>query len=224
MRLPWDNNFTLNRPDGLIKPPDEHIPLFVEEPDSCGQEESRKLSGEELQHKYTVCKERKGRYGRCRNTLEESGEKQISLTDPDAKRMKAGGGFCAGCHVQAAVDADSHMTAGFRVTGSPADHGRITGVATDVEKDCGVALPETVADKGYECPENHADTLASGIIPNVIRRDGGCTEQVEFDRMENTVTDEQKASTGPGEGLTKKSVFLKNILSTGSVNRVKFAF
>lgn len=194
-----DNNFTLNKLDDRIKRLDEHIALYMEELDSYDQEEGRKLSREELQHKLNVCKERKDRYETYRNIIEESNEKQISLTDPDAKLMKANEGFCVGYNVQTAVDADSHMIAGFQVTNNPTDHGLITSVATDVKKDYGVDILETTADKGYECLEDHAEALASGIIPNVIQRDGGCTEQVEFEYMENTITDEQKASTNPGD-------------------------
>ena len=54
---------------------------------------------------------------------------------------------------------------------------------------------ETTADKGYESPEDHAEALASGIVPNVIQRDGGDTEQVQFNYNEAPITEEQKAST-----------------------------
>ncbi len=111
--------------------------------------------------------------------------------------MKANEGFCVGYNVQTAVDAESHMIAGFQVTNNPTDHGQITSVASEVKADYDVPVLETTADKGYECPEDHADALANGIIPNVIQRDGGCKEQVQFDYNEATITDEQKASTKP---------------------------
>lgn len=66
-----------------------------------------------------------------------------------------------------------------------------------VKADYGVDVLESTADKGYECPEDHADALTNGIVPNVIQRDGGCTEQVLFDYNEAIITDEQKASTKP---------------------------
>ncbi|RHO66604.1 hypothetical protein DW083_18860 [Parabacteroides sp. AF48-14] len=88
----------------------------MEELDVFGREEERKLSKDELQHKLEACKER---YEEYRNTLEESGEKQISLTDPDARLMKSNEGFCVGYNVQTAVDADSHMIAGFQITNNP---------------------------------------------------------------------------------------------------------
>ena len=192
-----DNNFTLSKLDDRIKRLDEHISIYMEELDAYDHEEGRKLSKDEIQRKLDVCKERKERYEGYRNQLEESGESQISLTDTDSRLMKANEGFCVGYNVQTAVDAESHMIAGFQVTNNPTDHGQITSVASEVKADYDVPVLETTADKGYECPEDHADALANGIIPNVIQRDGGCTEQVQFDYNEATITDEQKASTKP---------------------------
>lgn len=192
-----DNNFTLNKLDDRIRRLDEHISLYMEELDAFDREEERKLSKDELQHKLEVCKERKERYEGYRNRLEESGEKQISLTDPDARLMKSNEGFCVGYNVQTAVDADSHMIAGFQITNNPTDHGQLTNVATEVKNNYDVEILETTADKGYECPEDHAEALASGIIPNVIQRDGSCREVVEFEYLASEITDEQKSSNKP---------------------------
>ena len=192
-----DNNFTLSKLDDRIKRLDEHISLYMEALDEYDNAESRKLSKEELQHKLDVCQERKQRYEGYRDRLEESGERQLSLTDPDAKLMKANEGFCVGYNVQTAVDAGSHMIAGYKVTNSPTDHGQITSVASEVKTDYEVPILETTADKGYESPEDHAEALANGIVPNVIQRNSGCTEQVQYEYKEAEITDEQKASTNP---------------------------
>ena len=192
-----DNNLTLSKLDDRIKRLDEHISIYMEELEAYDHEEGRRLSKDELQRKLGVCMERKERYEGYRDTLEKSGESQISLTDPDSRLMKANEGFCVGYNVQTAVDAESHMIAGFQVTNSPTDHGQLTSVASEVKADYGVDVLESTADKGYECPEDHADALANGIVPNVIQRDGSCTEQVQFDYNEATITDEQKSSTNP---------------------------
>lgn len=192
-----DNNFTLSKLDDRIRRLDEHISIYMDELDAYDHEEGRKLSKEELQRKLDVCKERKERYEDYRNMLERSGESQLSLTDPDSRLMKANEGFCVGYNVQTAVDAESHMIAGFQVTNHPTDHGQLTNVASEVKADYGVDVLESTADKGYESPEDHADALANGIIPNVIQRDGSSTEPVQFDYNEADITDEQKASTKP---------------------------
>jgi transposase len=172
-------------------------PLYMEELDAYDREEGRKLSRDGLQQKLNTCKERRKRYGDYRDSLESAGESQISLTDSDSRLMKQNEGFCAGYNVQTAVDAESPMTAGFQVTNNPTDHGQITAIASEVKKDYDVDILEITADKGYECPEDHADALACGIVPNVIQRDGSYTEEVTFDYKDADITDEQKAGFRP---------------------------
>ena len=192
-----DRNFTLNKLDDRIARLDQNIDRYLRELDEYDAEEGRKLSKEELEHKLEECKERKQRYESYREQLEQTGEKQISLTDPDAKLMKANEGFCVGYNTQVAVDAESHMIAGFDVTNCPTDHGQLTKLSNEVKQDYEVDVLETTADKGYVCPEDHANALASGIVPNVIQYDSGNTENVCFDYHEAEITDEQKASARP---------------------------
>lgn len=192
-----DNNFTLNKLDDRIRRLDEHIALYMEGLDAFDREENRKLSKEELQHKLNLCKDRKERYENYRDMLEKSDEKQISLTDPDSRLMKGNEGFCVCYNVQTAVDAESHMIATCQVTNRPTDHGQLTSVASEVKNDYGVDILEATADKGYESSEDHAEALLNGIVPNVIQRDGGCTETVEFEYRDSVVTDDQKSSTRP---------------------------
>lgn len=192
-----DNNFTLNKLDDRIRRLDEHIALYMEGLDAFDREENRKLSKEELQHKLNLCKDRKERYENYREMLEKSDEKQLSLTDPDSRLMKGNEGFCVCYNVQTAVDAESHMIATCQVTNRPTDHGQLTSVASEVKNDYGVDILEATADKGYESSEDHAEALLNGIVPNVIQRDGGCTEPVEFEYRDAVVSDEQKSSTRP---------------------------
>jgi transposase len=204
-----DRNFTLNKLDDRIARLDQNIDRYLRELDEYDAEEGRKLSKEELEHKLAECRERKERYEGYREQLEQSGEKQMSLTDPDSRLMKANEGFCVGYNPQVAVDAESHMIAGFEMTNSPTDHGHITQLSSEIKQEYEVPVLEATADKGYECPEDHANALASGIVPNVIQRDGGCTEEVKFDYHEAEITDEQKASTKPDD--------LKTCLEAGVV-------
>jgi transposase len=192
-----DRNFTLNKLDDRIKRLDEHITLYMEELEAMDAEESRKLSRDELQHKLEVCQERKSRYEGYRETLESSNESQISLTDPDARLMKTDEGFAVGYNVQTAVDANSHLIAGYKVTNNSTDHGLITSVAKEVKDDFDVETLETTQDKGYESPIDHVNALAEGIIPNTIQRNGKTTETVEFEYKESTITEEQINSTKP---------------------------
>ena len=193
-----DRNFTLNKLDDRIKRLDAHIAEYLSELDAMDKEDSsRVLSREDLEHKLEVAKERKEKYEGYRSQIEESGEKQISLTDPDARLMKQNEGFGVCFNTQVAVDAGSHMIAGFKVTNNATDHGQITELATNVKEDFGCDILETTADKGYEEPDDMADALASGVVPNVILSEGGNTKNVYFPYNEADITDEQRASRKP---------------------------
>ena len=193
-----DRNFTLNKLDDRIKRLDAHIAEYLSELDEMDKEDSdRVLSREELEHKLEVAKQRKEKYEGYRSQIEESGEKQISLTDPDARLMKQNEGFGVCFNTQVAVDAGSHMIAGFKVTNNATDHGQITELATNVKEDFGCDILETTADKGYEEPDDMADALASGVVPNVILSEGGNTKNVYFPYNEADITDEQRASRKP---------------------------
>ena len=193
-----DRNFTLNKLDDRIKRLDAHIAEYLSELDAMDKEDSsRVLSREDLEHKLEVAKERKEKYEGYRSQIEESGEKQISLTDPDARLMKQNEGFGVCFNTQVAVDAESHLIAGFKVTNNATDHGQITELATNVKEDFGCDILETTADKGYEEPEDMADALASGVVPNVILSEGGNTKNVYFPYNEADITDEQRASRKP---------------------------
>ena len=161
------------------------------------EDSDRVLSREELEHKLEVAKQRKEKYEGYRSQIEKSGEKQISLTDPDARLMKQNEGFGVCFNTQVAVDAGSHLIAGFKVTNNATDHGQITELATNVKEDFGSDILETTADKGYEEPQDMADALSKGVVPNVIPCEGGNTKTIEFPYKEAEVSDEQRASKKP---------------------------
>ena len=194
-----DNNFTLSKLDDRIKRLNEHISLYLEELDAYDESDDRKLSKDELSRKLEVCQNRKELYEGYREQLQSSGERQISLTDGDARLMKANEGFCVGYNVQTAVDSENHMIVGYKVTNRPTDHGQLTDIASEGKESLNMAVIEATADKGYEDPSDHADALASGVIPNVIQRDGGSSEPIEFDYNETEITDDMINSTDPDD-------------------------
>lgn len=192
-----DNNFTLSKLDDRIKRLNEHISLYLEELDAYDDVDDRKLSKDELSRKLEVCQNRKELYEGYREKLQSTGQRQLSLTDGDARLMKANEGFCVGYNVQTAVDSENHMIVGYKVTNRPTDHGLLTDIASEVKEDLNMATIEATADKGYEDPSDHADALASGVIPNVIQRNGGSAEPIDYDYKEAEITEDMINSTDP---------------------------
>lgn len=167
-----DRNFTLSKLDDRLKRLDAHIDEYLVALEESDGEDVRKLSRREVEEKPAALQERKARYEGYLRQLEEGGESQMSLTDPDARLMKENNGFGVGYNVQTAVDADSHLIAGFVVTNHPTDHGLITEVAGEVKDDMGLETLETTVDKGYHDPGDMAAALENGVVPSVIQNGG----------------------------------------------------
>ena len=194
-----DRNFTLNKLDDRLKRLDAHIEEYLAALEESDGEDCRKLSKAELEAKLQKLQERKARYEGYLKEMEESGASQKSLTDPDSRLMKDNNGFSVGYNAQTAVDAESHLIAGFMLTNNPTDHGLLTEVASEVKEDFGVATLEATADKGYHDPCDMAAALENGIVPNVIQNDGSSVVEVEYDYEEADITEGQRSSASPDD-------------------------
>lgn len=205
-----DRNFTLNKLDDRLAWLDANIKHYLSALEDADNEDSdRKMSKEEIEAKLKTLQERKERYEGYLREMESTGQKQKSLTDPDAKLMKCNEGFCVGYNTQTAVEDGSHMVVGFKVTDSPTDHGQITELASEVKTDIGVDVIETVADKGYQSPEDMTNALENGIVPNVIQRDGETEVTVDFDYNPAVPTELNLSSKSPED--------IKKCLQSGNI-------
>ena len=111
--------------------------------------------------------------------VEAHPDKQVSLTDPDARSMmKAGGGSVVGYNVQTAVDSKHHLIAAHEVTDSPSDRGQLSSMALQAKAALASDDPEAeddeeqtvVADPGYYKGEEIVDCYEAGIkalVPKV---------------------------------------------------------
>ena len=81
--------------------------------------------------------------------LQHSDEKQISLTDPDARSMKTRGTGIVGYNVQAAVDSENHLIVAHEVTNNGSDRGQLYSMAVKARTEMGKEKMEVIADRGY---------------------------------------------------------------------------
>jgi len=87
-------NFTDRRLKRAMKDIEKKIDAYLDELDEndAQEPEERKLTAEELKEKIKRLKERMKNYKELKKEMEETGETQISLTDPDSRSMPLGGG------------------------------------------------------------------------------------------------------------------------------------
>jgi hypothetical protein len=105
--------------------------------------------------------------------LVASGEKQISLTDPDARAMtsKSHSVYTVGYNVQSAVDTKHHLIVTHEVTNVGIDNDQLSPMAEQACDALQAEIIEVVADKGYFNSEEIAACEEAGIavyVPKTI--------------------------------------------------------
>jgi len=97
-----------------------------------------------------------------------SGAAQVTLTDPESRRMKTGGGTQVCYNAQIAVDAKHHLIAAAAVTNAATDVHQLGPMARAAHEALGAPAGLTAAaDAGYHNGPEVVACLAAGIVPEV---------------------------------------------------------
>ncbi len=96
-----------------------------------------------------------------------SSDKQVSLTDPDARSMATSGKGTGtvGYNVQAAVDAEHHLIVAHEVSSAGSDRAQLTSMGRKARKATGHEKVTVLADKGYYNRDEVLACKGSGIVP-----------------------------------------------------------
>jgi transposase len=105
--------------------------------------------GSELQTKLQALQEKQQRYQELQQELAESGAKQISLTDGEARLMKGRQGHHVSYNVQIAVDSKHKLVADFAVTNEANDVNCLAAMAQGAQRELDVQELQVCADRGY---------------------------------------------------------------------------
>jgi transposase len=166
-----ERNFTQQKLKVLRQQAEAKIARYLQELDENDAQEtdSKKLTREELQEKIEWLKRRKGVYNELQQQMEESGESQISLTDPDARCMTLGAnrGTEVGYNVQISVDAKHKLIVDHEVTNECNDMRQLSSMALRAKEVLGVESLEVVADRGYYNDEEIRDCTKGAIVPYI---------------------------------------------------------
>ena len=126
--------------------------------------------------------------GQIEQRLQTTGERQVSLTDPDARSMATSrlGSAVVGYNVQAAVDAKHHLIVAHEVTNSVTDQGQLPAMAKATKEAIGHPKPTVLADRGYfegydilECERAGIETL----VPKPLTSNSKVAWQVRQARL-----------------------------------------
>ena len=146
-----DRNFTSAKLQRRMEEIESSINRYLVELDSADRQEPAvaKLKTERLNDKIAALKEQMKSLKEIEVQLEQTPDKQISLTDPDARSMKTRGTGIVGYNVQTAVDAKNHLIVAHEVTNDGIDRHQLSSMAVQARAAIGTETLTAIADRGY---------------------------------------------------------------------------
>jgi transposase len=123
-----------------------------------------------LQEKIAALQEKRAWHAELLAQLDEE-DKQISVTDPDTRRMPTAQGNIVGYNAQMAVDAKHKLIAASEVTNEVNDYRQLADVALAAQENLGLKQTEVVADKGYYSAAEVSRCVERGITPFIPKAD-----------------------------------------------------
>jgi transposase len=123
-----------------------------------------------LEAKLAALREKKEWPEALRGQLDEA-DKPISVTDPDARKLRTRNGFVVGFNAQTAVDAKHKLIAAAAGTHEETDGPQLANVARQTQENLGVAKLEVVVDKGCYRNTEVSRCLARGLTPYLEKAD-----------------------------------------------------
>lgn len=144
-------NFSKAKLKKFINKIDEKVNSYLSELDARDRDEigAGKMSAKDLQEKIEALKNRKDTYHKLLDELKESGEGEVSLTDPDARSMMNNQKVEVCYNIQTTVDSKHKLIADADVVNTPADQHELYYMARRAKVVLGVDEFDVLADKGY---------------------------------------------------------------------------
>jgi len=164
-------NFSRERLATYLAAVDARLERYLAELDQIdrGEDGAGTGRGDTLATKIAKLREQRQASAALLGQLEESGEGQISLTDPDARLMVAHSKVTVGYNAQVAVDAKHSLIVEQHVTNACNDMGLLAPTVGTAMDALGVKRIDAVADMGYHSGDDIVACEAAGITPYIPR-------------------------------------------------------
>ena len=167
------NNYSSKKLERHLQYLDEKIEGYLQELDDHDQIESpdRKLDAKEIEERIQQLRDRREKYESYQRKLKQSGQNEISTTDPDSRLMaNHNNNVEVSYNVQTTVDAKHKLIADFKVTQKPNDLGELDHMALRAKKLFGKKAFEVLADKGYYQAKDLKKCTEKGITVYITKQ------------------------------------------------------
>jgi transposase len=164
-----DKNFTAAKMKRRMAAINESIERYLTSMDTADRAEPEVAARKKgrLQDKIDALKQQMEQLKTIEAQMNASPDKQVSLTDPDARSMKNREGGIVGYNVQTAVDAEHHLIVAHEVINEGVDRDQLSTMAEKAKEAIGAKELTVVADRGYFKSELILECMNSGITPLV---------------------------------------------------------
>ena len=178
--------------------------------------------GEDIAQKVAGLMEKRAKLQADLTRLDDSGETQLSRTDPDARRLSKRGQTLAGYNVQIAVDDKHKLIVASEVVNDGNDTGQLYNMAKAAKDELGVETLTVLADTGYynsiglkECED---DAIIAYVPP--AKRSARLEQQGRISHEEFIYDAEADAYRCPGDKLLTPSEGRK--INTGGRIEIRY--
>ena len=162
-----DKNFTEAKMKRRLERIDESIARYMAQLETADRHGDAVPEAKvaRLKDKIAKLKEEVTRLNAINAEMMKSEDKQISLTDPDARSMATSGKDTGivGYNVQTAVDTKNHLIVAHEVTNVGTDRHQLSNMAEQARTEMGVETLDAVADRGYYTGEEIRACEEAGI-------------------------------------------------------------
>ena len=166
-------HFTKDKLKKRLKELDAKIEQYLQDLDEADSKEQALSDRQDasLEEKIQKMKDRKKTYTQLLSDLEEGGENQVSLTDPDSRSMPKSPKAKIGYNAQTAVDDKHHLIIEQDVTNQSNDKEELSKISKKAKQSLEADSLDVVADRGYYNGEEIKDCEEENITPYVPKPD-----------------------------------------------------
>jgi Transposase and inactivated derivatives len=159
-----------------LKKTEEKIAEYLKELDSSDENDSEEdeSAKTELKEKLSQLEEKKQQYQQIQGQMKATGQREVSLVDPDSRLMRVNSqALEVGYNIQASVDAKQHLIVDYDVINNSTDHHQLAKDALAAKEILGVDELDVLSDKGFYVEKDIAECEDNGItvfmpIPDVL--------------------------------------------------------
>ena len=167
-----DQNFNAAKLQDLIARADARLAEYFAQLDTADASEPGGAAPNqtELAQKIAALQERQDWHKELLGQLDEE-QKQVSVTDPDTRKMPTAHGTVVGYNAQLAVDAKHKLIAADDVTNEVTDLRQLADVALSAKENLQLQNAEVLADAGYYNAAEVSRCVEHGLTPFIPKAD-----------------------------------------------------